>query len=151
MIKVNYDIKGLRARFRDIRTRIKKPVQKTIADEARPLVKLAQSNLASAGIQFHNTKLTKALAVKKDKKKFGVQVGIVNMGKSVDGQRYYIANFFEVGARKSGLPRQTKKGYNRGVITPHYFWKRAQEALLNNIESKLQREIPITISQIMNK
>lgn len=151
MIKVNYDIKGLRARFRDIRTRIKKPVQKTIADEARPLVRLAQSNLASAGISFHNTKLTKALAVKKDKKRFGVMVGIVNMGKSIDSQRYYIANFFEVGARKSGQARQTRKGYNRGVITPRYFWRRAQDSLLNNIESKLQRELPLTISKIMNK
>lgn len=146
MSNVTVDAKQVIQMFRDLDHREQKKVYRTALRQASGiLVKETRSNLRN----IVSGKITN----KREGWKRTLSTGIrVSVDKNADQASVHIMGdhrlkWFEKG---TGL-RRTKKGYNRGQMKAHYFFKDAQKSKEREVFASIERLITESIIKVNNK
>ena len=123
-----------------------KVLQNSFSDAAKPLVEAAKS-LAPKGITGN---LVESIGVTKEPAKTLVNraVGQIQVGPRRKGKyKGFAGHLMEYGT----TIRETKKGANRGMVTPHKFMGPAFDQTNGQVESKINDSIGRKLSAFMKR
>src|SRR5688572_13521676 len=131
-------LKGLPLQLTD------KVLQNAFSDAAKPLVQTAQSLAPATGTLVESIGVTKEPAKTLVNRAVGqIQVGPRRKGK----YKGFAGHLMEYGT----TIRETKKGANRGMVTPHKFMGPAFDQTNGQVESKINDSIGRKLSAFMKR
>ena len=143
---VTVDAKQVIQMFRDLDHREQKKVYKTALRKAAGiLIKETRSNLRNIvkgkiTNKKKDYKRTLSTGIRSSVDREGTQASVHIMGE-------YRLKWFEKGTNL----RRTNKGYNRGAMKAHYFFRDAQRSTEKEVFSSIERLITDSIIRINNK